>query len=96
MSVINYDKSALSPRGMPMVGLATARMEADTLDRFLSLPVWQEPAPEITETVSAEDRAARQAEIRTLLSRRAGGFLADVPFALVKPMQIAVRNLFNF
>jgi hypothetical protein len=72
-------------------GIATARLEIDTLDRFLNLPVWGESAPQVIATSSNEDRATKQSQIRTLLSRIEGGFLADVPFALVKPTAIAVR-----
>lgn len=74
-----------------MTGLATTRLDIDTLDQFLGLSAWHAPAPEFTEPVSREDRQARQAEIRALLFRSAGGFLADVPFALNKPLAIAVR-----
>lgn len=74
-----------------MAGLATRRLENDTLDQFLGLSAWHVSAPECTEPVTQEDRRARQAEIRALLCQPTGGFLSDVPFALNRPLAIAVR-----
>jgi hypothetical protein len=66
-------------------------MEVDTLDRFLSLPVWDEPHQAPAPPISGNDRKYRQVEIQALLAKAADGFLADVPFALIKPMGIGVR-----
>lgn len=66
-------------------------MEVDTLDRFLSLPVWDESHQPRAEPISRDDRKTRQVEIQALLAKAAGGYLADVPFALIKPMGIGVR-----
>lgn len=74
-----------------MAVVATARIEVDTLDRFLSLPVWDEPHQAPVPPIGGDYRKYRQAEIRALLAKAAGGFLADVPFVLIKPMGIGVR-----
>jgi hypothetical protein len=91
LSSLRSQPAARYTEGSAVTGLATAHLEIDTLDQFLGLSAWHAPAPEFTEPVSREDRKVRQAEIRALLSQPAGGFLSDVPFALNKPLAIAVR-----